>query len=108
MQKSQLNVVRRTEGGTLTSYDGNTTRQEENSIFFPGKDSANEKPWILGLQQPSQLPFPLYKRASLPLPFRGLAGGLPWLQTPIAILCLSSINPIFVREIIGNLFVLGQ
>lgn len=48
-------------------------QQEEDTLFFPGKDSANEKPCTLCLLQPSQLPFTLYKSILIPLLCRGFA-----------------------------------
>ena len=63
--KPQLNRGGRPEGGALMPCDDTRAQQEERP-FFKGKDSAKEKPWILCLLQPSQLPFPLYKSMFLP------------------------------------------
>ena len=44
-QKSQLNRFRRPESEALMSHDDSRVQQEEERIlFFPGKDSASEKP----------------------------------------------------------------
>ena len=41
------------------------TQEEKGHLYFPNKDSANEKPWTL-LRQPIQLPFPFYKSILIP------------------------------------------
>ena len=43
-----MNRVGRSEGESLTPYKNSRAQQEEERVlFFPGKDSANEKPWTL-------------------------------------------------------------
>ena len=45
-----MNRVGRSEGESLTPYKNSRAQQEEERVlFFPGKDSANEKPWTLCL-----------------------------------------------------------
>ena len=49
-QKPQLNRVGRPEGRALMPCDDSIAQQEkERLLSFPGKDSANEKPWTLCL-----------------------------------------------------------
>ena len=69
-QKPQLNRDGRPEREALMPFDKNRAQQEkERILFFPGKDSANEKPWTLCFLQPSQLPFsPSIKVFSFPCP----------------------------------------
>ena len=41
--------------------DNRAQQEEERSLFFPGKDSANDKSWTLCLLEPSHCPsYPLY------------------------------------------------
>ena len=47
--------------------DSRAQQEEERLLLFPGKHSANEKPWTVCLLQPSQLPFALHKSILLPL-----------------------------------------
>lgn len=49
----------------MGSSPDSRAQQEERPLLFPGKDSANEKPWTPGSLQPSQLPCPLYERVLL-------------------------------------------
>ena len=73
--------------------DSRAQQEEEKLLFFPGKDSANEKPWTLCLLQPCQLPFPLYKRVLLPLLCGDLYVACHGCRSQITILCWSRINP---------------
>ena len=77
-----MNRVGRSEGEFLTTYkNSRAQQQEERVLFFPGKDSANEKPWTLYLlSNIFQLSFHLCKSILLPLLCGGHAHGLPWLQ----------------------------
>ena len=56
-QKSQLNRVERPEGGAPFCDKSKAQQEEEGLLFFPGKDSANEKLRTLHLLQSSQLFF---------------------------------------------------
>ena len=47
--KSQLNKVDTPAGGALTPCDNSQAQQEDKILSFPGKDSANKKPWTLHL-----------------------------------------------------------
>ena len=92
-QKPQLNRVRRRAVGVLTSCDNNRAQQEEvRLLFFFDKDSANEKPWTLCSLQPSQLPFPRYKRVLLPSACRDLHIACQGYRPCITILCWCQIN----------------
>ena len=81
--------------------DHSRARQEEERwFFFPGKDSANEKPWTLCV-------------LSLPTSFSAIRvlsifAGESWLQTPNCNSLLIPNKPIFAGEVSGNLFDLGQ
>lgn len=44
--------------------DNRSQQEEETSLFFPSKDSPNEKSWKLCLPQPSQLVFRSIKELS--------------------------------------------
>lgn len=69
-QKPQLNRAGRPEGGALAACDRSRDQQEGGGLLFsPSKDAASEKPRPLCLLQ---LPFPLYKRVLLPLPWGNL------------------------------------
>ena len=74
-----MNRVGRSEGESLTPYKNSRAQQEEERVlFFPGKDSDNEKPWTLCLlSNILQLSFHLCKSILLPLPC-----GRTWLYTP--------------------------
>ena len=85
----------RPEGGGLMPYDYSRAQHKaDRLLFFPGKDSANEKPWILCLLEPSQVPFPSYKVFSFPC----IAHTLLWLQIPNYNFLLILNKPIFARE----------
>lgn len=58
----------------MLCYDSRA-HQEEEQLFFHGKASANEKPWIL-FTRTLHTSFSLYKSALLPLP---LGGTCRWL-----------------------------
>ena len=74
--KPQLNRVGRPGKDTLTPCnDSRAQREEERLRFFPGKDSANEKPQTLFLLQNPTLLFFFYKAFSFPCP----AGTCTWL-----------------------------
>ena len=80
-QKSQLNRVERPEGGAPFCDKSKAQQEEEGLLFFPGKDSANEKLRTLHLLQSSQLFFfSSLSRHSL-LAMWGVASG-SWWQTP--------------------------
>ena len=89
MQKSQLNVVRRTEGGTLTSYDGNTTRQEENSIFFLARTQPMKSHGFLVYNSPPNFLFLYIKELPFPCHSGDLQVACHGCKPQIAILCLS-------------------
>ena len=97
-QKPQLNRVGSPEGGAPTPCDDNRVQQEERRLFFPGKDSANEKPWNLCLLQPSQLPFPPYESGLLPFPCRDLRVAFRCCRPRIAILCWSQLKPSLLEK----------
>ena len=86
-QKPQISRVRRPEGGAPTPCHDSKAQGEEERHCFPGKDSANEKPWTLCLLQPSQLPFPLFKGILLPLLCQDLYLSCHGCRPQIAILC---------------------
>ena len=65
---TQLTRDGRPKGGTLMPCKDSQIQQEEEVLFFTGKDSANKKPWKLCLRHPSQLPFSLNDSIFLPLP----------------------------------------
>ena len=46
-QKPQWNRTGRPEGGAPILWDDSSVQQGEERPLFPGKDSANEKPWTL-------------------------------------------------------------
>ena len=46
---TQLKREGRPEGGTLMPCKDSQIQQEEEVLFFTGKDSANKKPWKLCL-----------------------------------------------------------
>ena len=82
----------RPEWRGLMPYDySRAQHKEDRLLFFPGKDSADEKPWILCLLEPSQLPFPSYKVFSFPCT-------LLWLQIPNYKFMLILNKPIFARK----------
>lgn len=81
--------------------------QERESLFFPGKDSANAKPWTICSFQPSDLPFPSIK-GFLSLVKRELAHVSPWWQTLNCNMLLILNKFIFAGEIFGSLFILGK
>ena len=67
MNRNLIQRKSRDQKGALC--DPSEAQQEEARVlFFPSKDSANEKHRALGLLQPSQLPFLLYKSILLSLP----------------------------------------
>ena len=71
--------------------------------FFPGKDSANGKPWTFCYSSPSFL-FPFIRAFSFSC-HKGVWGGVfTWLQTPNCNFLLILNEPIFAGEIAGNLF----
>lgn len=59
----------------MPCYDVRAQQEEEKFLIFPGKASANGKPWSPCLLELSQLPFSLYKSFSFPC----LAGTCTWL-----------------------------
>ena len=69
-QKSKLSEV-----GAVVSCDHSRAHQEEESLFFLGTDSGNEKPRTLCLVKLSQLLFPPCKSFLLPLPCEALHVG---------------------------------
>ena len=82
--KSQLNRIERPEGEVLTPCRDSRAQQEEERLFFPGKDSANEKPHSL-FAIALLTSFSLQNHSSSSLAVQGFAHGLPWLQHEIAI-----------------------
>ena len=64
--------VGKPEGGALTPCNYSRVQLEE--LFFPGKDSTNEKPWALCLLSPPNFLFPP-KRAAPSLALGRLACG---------------------------------
>ena len=80
-QELQLNRISTPEGGVSHFATIPEPDKKEDSSFFEGKDSANEKPWALFTMVP-QLPFPLYKNATYPsLAMCRLACDTPWWKT---------------------------
>ena len=80
--------------------DSRAQQEEERFLFFSGKDSANEKPWMDSLFTVSPpTSFPPYKRG-LPLPCRDLHMVLQDCRplTLTAILCQSQINPSLLKK----------
>lgn len=70
LREIPIKKSKRIEGVTLT-LDENRAQWEEGSLLlFPGKNSANEKPWILCLLEPSQLSFTSVKESSFPFHVR--------------------------------------
>lgn len=69
LREIPIKKSKRLEGVALT-LDENRAQSEEGSRLFPGKNSANEKPWILCLLESSQLSFYLCKRIILPFHVR--------------------------------------
>ena len=66
-QKPQLNRVIRPEEGALSACDDSRTQQgEERLLFFPGKDSVNEKAWTLFYYGPLNFFFFSVKAFSFP------------------------------------------
>ena len=81
-QKPQLNRAGRPEGRADMPWDHSRAKQEEERLlFFPSRDSANEKPWILCLLQTPPASFSLLKYASSPVTWE-LACGFPRLKIP--------------------------
>ena len=97
-QKSQLNRVRRPDGGALMLCE-DRARQEEKRLS-PDKNSVNKNPWTL-FTLPSQLPFP--PECSY-LPVQALGHGSLQLQTPHCNSLLIPNEHIFIGKIIGHLF----
>ena len=91
-QKPQLNRVRKSEVGGLRSPTKSRAWQEKRLLFFPGKDSANEKPWTLCSLQPSQLLFQSCKNILLSLPRRDLHVTCCGFRPQPGMLCWSWIN----------------
>lgn len=103
-QKLQLNTVWRLEESGLTPCDDCRAPEEGSSSVLIITD---EKPWALYLPSPSHLPFTSVKMPAL-LAMQGLAHGSPCLQTPNCNSLLIPNKIIFVGEMSGCLFALGQ
>lgn len=83
-------------------YDDSRAQQEKRLLFFPGKDPANEITWTLfTIALPNF--FSSIKAFSFPC-CRGIACGLPWLQTQKCNSLSIPSKPIFAREISDSLF----
>ena len=100
-----MNRVGRSEGESLTPYKNSGAQQEEERVlFFPGKNSANEKPWTLCLlSNILQLFFISVEAFSFPYHVGGLGCRPPKCNS---LLVLN--KPIFAGEICGNLLSSGQ
>ena len=82
--------------------DASEAQQEEARVlFFPSKDSANEKHWTLGLLQLSQLPFLLYKSILLPLPHGDLPESCHGCRLWNAVLGWSHINQFLLEKLLA-------
>ena len=98
-QRPRLDRVGRPEGGALSPCYSHRPQQEEERLpFFPGKDSANEKPWnsLFTVALPTSF-FP-YKSVLLPLLCRDLHMTLHGCRPWISVLCWSQINPSLLEK----------
>lgn len=68
LREIPIKKSKRLEGVALTLDENRAQSEEGSRLLFPGKNSANEKPWILCLLESSQLSFYLCKRIILPFP----------------------------------------
>ena len=82
--------------------DNRAHQEQESHLFFPGKDSANEKPWTLFIMTLPTYFLLLYKYSSSPA-IQGLWSGLALLLTPNCNSLLILNKPIFAGEISGSL-----
>ena len=57
-QKPQLNRISRPGRKAFMPCNNRAHQEQESHLFFPGKDSANEKPWTLCYLNPPTFLFP--------------------------------------------------
>ena len=104
-QKPQLNRVGRPKGGALMLCDDSRAQKEDKRLLFPGKGSANEKPWTLCSLYPPNFLFLSIKAFS----FSCLGGPYTWLfmvADPGNCNSLQIPNKsMFAGEISGSLFI---
>ena len=100
LSSSSIQRKSRDQKGELC--DASEAQQEKTRVlFFPSKGSAIEKHWTLGLLQPSQLPFLLYKSIHLPLPRGYLPESCQGCRLWNAVLGWSHINSFLLEKLLA-------
>ena len=100
-QKSQWNRLGRPNWWVLKPWEDSGAQQGEDRLFFPGGDSASEKPWTLCWLSPPNFLFPFVKVA----PFLRLSQVVDFqvhFSADPEWICL------FAGEVSSSLFVVGQ